>query len=170
MIASYSEPHRRYHTLQHLEECFARFDEIADLAEHPADVELALWFHDAIYDPRRRDNERRSAHWALSSTGNANVHSLVLATRHEAVPESMDENVLVDVDLWILGAAEERFEEYEGQVREEYGWVPGPIYRRKRRAILESFVSRPTIYSTGRFIERYERQARANLARSIARL
>jgi predicted metal-dependent HD superfamily phosphohydrolase len=82
----------------------------------------------------------------------------------------MDENVLVDVDLWILGAAEERFEEYEGQVREEYGWVPGPIYRRKRRAILESFVSRPTIYSTGRFIERYERQARANLARSIARL
>ena len=61
LVARYSEPHRRYHTLQHLAECFAAFDEIAHLAEHPADVELALWFHDAIYDTRRSDNEQRSA-------------------------------------------------------------------------------------------------------------
>ena len=59
LLARYSEPHRRYHTLQHLAECFAAFDEIADLAQHPADVELALWFHDAIYDTRRSDNEQR---------------------------------------------------------------------------------------------------------------
>jgi predicted metal-dependent HD superfamily phosphohydrolase len=92
-----------------------------------------------------------------------------MATRHEAVPQTRDERVLIDVDLWILGAPEKRFDEYERQVREEYGWVPGLIYRRKRRAILESFVARPTIYSTERFIERYEQQARANLARSLAR-
>lgn len=162
-------PHRRYHTLQHLEECFARFDEIAELAEHPADVELAIWFHDAIYDPHRSDNEQRSADWARSSTGNANVHALVMATRHQAIPRSLDEKVLIDVDLWILGAPPERFDEYEKQVREEYGWVPGLIYRRKRRAILESFVARPAIYRTERFIQRYEAQARANLARSLAR-
>jgi predicted metal-dependent HD superfamily phosphohydrolase len=92
-----------------------------------------------------------------------------MATRHEAVPQTRDEKVLVDVDLWILGAPPERFDEYEKQVREEYGWVPGLIYRRKRRAILESFVARQTIYSTERFIQRYEVQARANLARSLAR-
>jgi predicted metal-dependent HD superfamily phosphohydrolase len=147
LIAAYSEQHRRYHTLQHLEECFARFDELADLAEHPKDVELAIWFHDAIYDPRRDD----------------------MATRHEAMPQTRDEEALIDVDLWILGAPQARFDDYEKQVREEYRWVPGLIYRRKRREILESFVARPTIYSTERFIQRYEAQARANLARSLAR-
>jgi len=78
--------------------------------------------------------------------------------------------VLVDVDLSILGATQSRFDEYERQVREEYGWVPEPIYRRKRREILESFLGRPAIYNTARFIGRYEQQGRANLARSLARL
>jgi predicted metal-dependent HD superfamily phosphohydrolase len=133
-------------------------------------VELALWFHDAIYDTHRSDNEERSADWAKASVGNARVHALVMATRHEAVPHDIDAQVLVDVDLWILGAPEERFDEYESQVRQEYGWVPGPIYRRKRKAILESFLARAAIYNTARFIERYEPQARVNLARSLARL
>jgi predicted metal-dependent HD superfamily phosphohydrolase len=169
LIKAYSGSERRYHTLTHLEECFAGFDEIADLAEHPDDVELAIWFHDAIYDPRRSDNERRSADWAQASTGNSRIHALVMATRHEAIPRTRDEKVLVDVDLWILGAPEKRFDEYERQVRAEYRWVPGPIYRRKRREILEGFLARPAIYGTGRFVERYEAQARANLARALAR-
>jgi predicted metal-dependent HD superfamily phosphohydrolase len=133
-------------------------------------VELALWFHDAIYDTHRSDNEERSADWAKSSVRNVRVHALVMATRHEAVPHDIDAQVLVDVDLWILSAPEERFDEYEAQIRQEYGWVPGPIYRHKRKAILESFVARAAIYNTSRFIERYEAQARANLARSLARL
>jgi predicted metal-dependent HD superfamily phosphohydrolase len=169
LIARYSEPHRRYHTLQHLEECFAAFDEIAHLGEHPADVELALWFHDAIYDPRRSDNEERSAEWARSA-GGEHVAQLVMATRHAAVPASSDEKVLVDVDLWILAAPEKRFDEYEFQVRAEYGWVPWPIYRRKRRELLEAFLARRAIYSSGPFIQTYEPRARANLARSLAML
>ena len=168
LIARYREPHRRYHTLQHLEECFARFDEVADLAPHPGEVELALWFHDAIYDPRRSDNEQRSADWASATVGER-VAALVMATRHEATPQDADAKALVDVDLWILAAPERRFDEYERQVREEYGWVPGFVYRRKRREILEGFLARPTIYNTDRFIERYEPGARANLARSLAR-
>lgn len=169
LIARYSEPHRRYHTLEHLEECFAAFDQIADLAEHPADVELALWFHDAIYDTRRRDNEQRSADWARSVCGE-DVARLVRVTRHDAVPRNADEKVLVDADLWILGAPAKRFDAYEKQVREEYGWVPGLLYRRKRRGILQGFLARAAIYSTERFIQRYEPQARANLGRSLARL
>jgi predicted metal-dependent HD superfamily phosphohydrolase len=93
-----------------------------------------------------------------------------MATRHDAVPGDIDAQVLVDIDLSILGAEEKRFDEYERQVREEYGWVPEPIYRDKRKAILESFLARATIYNTARFIERYEPRARANLARSLARL
>jgi predicted metal-dependent HD superfamily phosphohydrolase len=176
LIAAYSEPHRHYHTLRHLEECFAHLQSLGSLAQHPAEVELALWFHDAIYDTRRRDSERRSAEWAcqalspVSSAAAKRVASLVMATRHAAAPEGIDAQVLVDVDLAILGAPAERFDEYELQVRREYAWAPLPLYRRARRRILESLLARAAIYATAQFVERYEAQARDNLARSLARL
>jgi predicted metal-dependent HD superfamily phosphohydrolase len=77
---------------------------------------------------------------------------------------------LIDVDLAILGAPAERFDEYEQQVRAEYSWVPGVLFKRKRREILEGFLRRPTVYSTEHFRGRYEVAARANLSRSIHQL
>ena len=173
VLHCYSDARRTYHTLQHLEECFGKLDELRGFAEHPAEVELALWFHDSIYEPRRSDNEQRSADWAreiLLAAGAASeiaerVHALIMATRHAAEPSGIDQQVLIDVDLSILGAEAQRFDEYETQVRQEYRWVPKLIYRRRRAKILRSFLERPTIYSTPLFIERYEKQARANLAR-----
>ena len=173
VLHRYSDARRKYHTLQHLEECNGKLDELSGIAEHPAEVELALWFHDSIYEPRRSDNEQRSADWAresLLAAGAApdvaeRVHALIMATRHAVEPRGIDQQVLIDVDLAILGADSQRFDEYETQVREEYRWVPELIYRRKRAEILRSFLERPTIYSTPLFVERYEKQARANLAR-----
>ena len=164
--------------MQHLDECFEKLDELHPLARYPAEVELALWFHDAIYDVKQHDNEERSAEWARASAAAAGVftevcervYSLILTTRHKAVPHGMDAEILVDVDLSILGAAPERFDEYEKQVREEYAWVPEFIFRRERKAILKEFLARPRIFSTTRFRERYERQARSNLERSLERL
>ena len=77
---------------------------------------------------------------------------------------------MIDVDLAILGTPAERFDEYERQVRDEYSWVPGFLFRRKRREILTAFLARPHVYNTERFRVRYEAVARANLARSIERL
>lgn len=131
LIASYSEPHRRYHTVRHLEECFEKLDEIRFLAEHPAEVELALWFHDAVYDPRRHDNEARSAEW-VKSVLSANdpvaaerVYGLVMATRHYTSghytsAHGTDAKVVADVDLSIVAAEPQRFNEYQAQIREEY--------------------------------------------------
>ncbi len=178
LLAAWAEPRRHYHTQQHLTECFARFDELADCAARPAEVELALWFHDAIYDTRRSDNEQKSAEWARAAALAAGaaaqcadrLHALVMATRHEAVPVGPDEEVLVDVDLSILGAGPERFEQYDRQVRAEYAWVPGFLYRRKRRQVLEQFLQRPRLYATARFHERLEPQARRNLEMAIRRL
>ena len=79
-------------------------------------------------------------------------------------------NLLADIDLSILGATAERFDEYEVQVRQEYAWVPGPLFRRKRGAILQAFLARPSLYSTPWLRGRFEAQARSNLQRSVARL
>jgi hypothetical protein len=98
------------------------------------------------------------------------VHQLILATKHNAAPATLDAALLIDVDLAILGAAPGRFDEYERQVRQEYSWVPGFLVRRKRREILEGFLARPHVYFTDHFRARCEARARANLARSIAQL
>lgn len=178
LVESYSEPHRKYHTMQHLQECFAHLERVRSFAEHAGEVELALWFHDAIYDTRKTDNEERSAEWARESAlaagiedDHANrVYQLIMATMHNAVPLGPDAEVLVDIDLAILGAELERFDEYEIQVREEYSWVPRPLYRSGRRKILQEFASRESIYSTKYFRIECESRARSNIARSLARL
>lgn len=178
LVECYSEPHRSYHTMQHLQECFAHLENVRSFAERADEVELALWFHDAIYDTRRKDNEERSAEWArdsvlaagLSDDQARRVYELVMATQHNAVPLGKDAAVLVDIDLSILGSNAARFDEYESQVREEYSWVPGPLYRTGRRKILQEFAKRENIYSTEYFRVEYEARASTNIARSLARL
>ena len=168
VIERYREPHRHYHTLRHLEECLQRFDEVRPLAERPADVELALWFHDAIYDARREDNEARSAAWAKASVGGDSgerIAALIIATAHEALPQSSDAKLIVDIDLAILGTEPARFAEYEAQVRQEYDFVPQAVYQRQRAELLHRLLARPTIFNTPFFIARYEAKARANLAK-----
>ena len=87
---------------------------------------------------------------------------------HTAVPVLDDERLLVDIDLSILGAPEDRFTEYERQIRQEYAFVPKWLFRRKRREILKGFLDRPAIYSTPHFHDRLEARARDNLRRVTA--
>jgi predicted metal-dependent HD superfamily phosphohydrolase len=178
LVEAWREPERRYHTLQHLAECLAHLEPVRALAEWPGEVELALWFHDAVYDVRGHDNEAQSAAWAagdlraagVEDAAATRVHDLVLATRPAALPQTADEALLVDIDLAVLGAPEERFAQYEAQVRDEYAWVEDDVFRSRRRDVLTGFLARPTIYATDRFRTLLEASARANLARSIARL
>jgi len=175
LIACYAEKHRAYHTLQHLEECLTQLDQVRALCSHPDEVALALWYHDAIYKPRRSDNEARSADWlvnvakqiAVTTSYIERMRKLVLATRHNTVPEDIDAQILVDIDLSILGASGERFDEYERQVRREYRWVPFPLYRAQRTRVLKSFVERARIYSTEHYFNLLESRARENIRRSI---
>jgi predicted metal-dependent HD superfamily phosphohydrolase len=178
ILGRYREPQRHYHTVQHLDECFTRWPELRSHATHPADVELALWYHDAIYDTHRSDNEALSAELArdtalglgVAAESAQRIADLILFTRHAVEPEGPDAEALVDVDLSILGAAPARFDEYEVQVREEYSWVPEETFRKRRGEILEQFLARRHIYSTSAFRERYEQGARANLERSLKSL
>ncbi len=178
LIARYNEVPRYYHTLQHLNECLEKFELLRTFAKFPAEIEIALWFHDAIYEPSRHDNEELSADWAKSSILSAcldkviaeRIYNLVMSTQHQANPTSVDEQILVDVDLAILGAKPDRFEEYEQQVRQEYAFVPKTLFRAKRKEILMQFQARATIYNTNQFIEIYEQQARINIRQALEKL
>jgi predicted metal-dependent HD superfamily phosphohydrolase len=147
LVAYYSEPERKYHSLQHLHECIACFESASHLAIRPAEVEAALWFHDAIYRPGAADNEQQSANWAKAALDAAEVPDdavirvtqLVLATRHVTTPTSPDGQLIADIDLSILAASEARFAEYEVQIRDEYSVVEASVFRRKRLEILQSF-------------------------------
>jgi predicted metal-dependent HD superfamily phosphohydrolase len=178
LIAAYNEPHRKYHTEQHLRECLIVFDENRDFSEHPVEVEIALWFHDAIYNLRAHDNEERSADWAVRELNRQSVHpdrikrikELILVTKHSALPVGPDQELLVDIDLSILGANSDRFEEYERQVREEYRFVPRFLFKKKRREILSEFLNRNPIYATSELRLKFENQARSNMTKSIRAL
>lgn len=178
LLARHAEPHRAYHTIQHLRDCFAWLDALPLLADRLGEVQLAVWFHDAIYDTRAADNEERSARWAAEALGAAGVdpaaaarvHDLVLATKHDALPSGADARLLVDVDLSILGAEEGRFAEYERQIRHEYAWVPEAAFRQGRAQVLAGFLERPSVYHTGWFKTYLEDRARANLSRSLRAL
>lgn len=178
LVAAYSESHRHYHAVQHIDDCLVQFDGAAAIAKEPHEVELALWFHDAVYEPASSSNEHESAERArafMSSFGAPDertdrVCRHILATRHDADPISGDTALVVDVDLSILGRERGEFERYERDVREEYRWIPASIYRRKRIEILRSFLNRSAIYATEHFRSRYETTARENLEWSIQRL
>jgi len=178
LLDCWNEPHRHYHTPQHLGECLQHLQDARGDAQRPAEIELALWFHDAYYDVRRDDNEARSADWARAAVLQAGlpadvagrIHAMVMATEHEAVPEDADAQLLVDIDLAILGADVPRFEESDLQVRAEYAHLGPEEWRTGRREVLASFLGRPRLYSTERFYAAYERQARENLQRAMDRL
>jgi predicted metal-dependent HD superfamily phosphohydrolase len=178
LTAAYAEPHRHYHNQQHIAECLAEFDHARHLARQPTAVELALWFHDAVYNPRAGDNEEQSAALAESCMVEAgtsrtlaeSVGKLVMATKHHEAGDDPDAALMVDVDLSILGQGEGRFSEYEQQIRQEYEWVPASVFATKRAEILQRFLARQRIFNTEWFHDKYERQARLNLAVSISRL
>jgi predicted metal-dependent HD superfamily phosphohydrolase len=178
LLAAYSEKHRHYHTVEHIDHCLHELDREIGLANEAAEVELAIWFHDAVYNPHRSDNEEKSAELAsellqrhrVESERIARVHAHIMATRHEAPATMPDSHLVVDIDLSIFGASEETYARFEENVRKEYRWVPSIIFRRKRAAILQSFLDRRNVYSTMPFRARYEAQARRNLASAIAAL
>lgn len=175
LFTAYSEPHRHYHTTTHIDACLAQLDQAREIAEAPHEVELALWFHDAIYNPASSKNEAESAKWAkelLQSLGaaedqQARISNYILATKHDAEPDSGDATLVVDIDLSILGHEAEEYDLFERNIRKEYRWVPRPLYRRKRIEVLASFLKRRSIYGMEYFHGRYEEQARRNLERSI---
>ena len=143
------------------------------LTTDPNAVKLAIWYHNAVYDPTAADNEMRSAALAESILMGAGCHlewasrvaSLILWARHDWPADDLEAQLVQDIDLSILGQPAPRYEAYEQRIRQEYCRVPEPEFARKRATLLERFLARPRLYHTTSFYEKYQAHARSNLLR-----
>ncbi|MEA2734494.1 MAG: hypothetical protein QOE14_945 [Humisphaera sp.] len=175
LAAAYTAPARHYHDIRHVADCLREFDGVMHLAEDPAALESAIWFHDVVYDGRQTDNEEQSADvaaTALRRMGASDafideVQQLILFTRHDREPETPDGKLMVDIDLSSLALAPERFDENGRKIRREYLHVPEEAFVRGRNDMLGRLLRRPRIYYTDVFHDRCEGRARENLGRAV---
>lgn len=173
LVKHYSEPHRAYHNLSHVMALLRHADSERAHIKRPEVVELAIWFHDVIYDTRAHDNELRSATWARHAMQAMQidpdvikaVEQCILATQKHEVPSLhvADLPFFLDLDLSILGAPEESYHRYSQVIRAEYDWVPEVEYRTGRSKILMNFAERPSLFFTPEMSDRFEAKARRNI-------
>ena len=170
LFTRYTEPHRHYHNLSHIR------DVLALVEGDPAAA--AVWFHDAVYDLRRDDNEEASAKLAATALRQLEfrmttidlVAQMIRATaRHESGHLPPQALLFLDADLAIFGSEGARYAAYVAAVREEFHFLSDDDFRRTRAAMIERFLQRPQIYFTRARQERFEAQARANLTEELAR-
>lgn len=188
LYEAYTAPSRHYHDDAHIADCLTQLHDVWDQAHAPATIALAIWYHDVVYESRRPDNEEQSAIVAqeeLEALGASlavreHVAWLVLCTKHHKVPPTppvhpdltpdamiQDSLLLNDIDLSILGRQEQVFMHYDEAIRREFAWVEEEPYRQGRMKVLEAFLQRETLYHTSSFAQRFDAQARANLARAL---
>ena len=178
-MTAYQQPARHYHTLQHLHDLFNHFDALNAHLEQPTAVGLAIFYHDAVYNPYRKDNEAQSADLArqhllaaeVNETFISTVVNLILSTQqHVPQPFSNDGCYFLDMDLAILGASAEQYAQYAQAIRQEYRWVPWFLYRKERKKILQRLTERPHLYYTSTMQQRFDLSAHRNVAAELESL
>lgn len=178
LVEQYGERHRAYHNTAHILDCLNQLDLSPVPASDRKEVELAIWFHDVIYDPYGKENEHKSAREAelfifdnvADDELGKRISTLIMATLHQAPPINSAESWIMDIDISILGRDEASYQHYAEQVKQEYRFVPGFLYRKKRVEILRAFLQRPTLYFTPHYQSSHEAQARKNIQAEIERL
>jgi predicted metal-dependent HD superfamily phosphohydrolase len=179
----HSGPERGYHGWSHPQALLALLDDVRGRLNDPVAVECAILLHDAVYDPARGDNERRSAALArellagvVAEPALARAVRLIEASELHAVPERLpdeeanDCRIFLDLDLSILGAEPAAFDRYEAGVRHEYRHLSDATFRAGRAAILRRLLERERLFLSDWGQERFEQSARTNLERSLRSL
>lgn len=173
LVEAYSESHRRYHTLAHIEHCLKMFDQCKSLAHNADALELAVWFHDIVLQPGRSDNEALSAELYLQLSDQVHrdelrelVARLIIATQHDGGSlEDADAIFMVDIDLSSFGLSWEEFQRDSQDLREECPECSDAEYHRKQEAFRSALATRESFFRSALFRERYEQQAQENLSK-----
>ncbi len=179
IVEAYSNPNRFYHKLEHIHHVLAEIRSLESQTKNSQAVKLAAWFHDIVYDTKAKDNEEKSANYAvellssLSVPPNVirNVEHLILTTKnHQASPNDYDAQILLDADLAILGSKKSEYNQYTQAIRQEYIWVPEAEYFAARKKVLEKFMQRKNIYFTQLMQQAKEQTARNNIKAEIEKM
>ncbi|XP_070563765.1 uncharacterized protein [Ptychodera flava] len=185
--SKYSEHGRYYHSLYHLQDMFHHFDQEKDKIKSQESVQLAIFFHDMVYDPKAGDNEEQSAdmflefaktHMSGKEDTVKNVKEYILITKTHLTEAHQDEKIFgtddlhyfLDMDMAVLGWPQNEYQCYSKGIRQEYIHIPEEKYRVGRAAVLKSFLERKNIYATKEFREKFEKRARSNVEQEIRNL
>jgi len=186
LIAAYDAPARAYHNKTHLQDVLQKLDWAREVFPQSGDmgtmpvaeqhrlfdtIELALWYHDVVYDAKAKDNETQSRglllqdskKLGLAPTIAAAAGALIDLTADHKKASTLQERIMVDCDLSILGAPADIFRAYDRGIRQEYSHIPAPVYKTARRQVLAGFLDQPQIFKTTAFHDRLETAARENL-------
>ncbi len=173
----HSERHRHYHTATHINAMLGHLDARRDTAARPDLIELAIWFHDAVYKPMSKTNEADSAEMARAYlAGHMEpdavdwIDETIRLTANHGDTTDPDTALMLDIDLSILATAPDVYSDYTQRIRREYRWVPGPLYRKGRADVLRHFLAMPRIYKTDALADEWEAPARANLQAELENL
>ena len=180
----YAEPHRAYHRQSHIDAMLSGMHSNADLIRDPATVELAIWYHDAIYDPASSGNEAQSAallRVELAALAHPDLVQaavrLVEASADHRLPDDVpaglraDMALFLDLDMAVLGSTAETYDSYERGIAAEYVPVHGlAAFRHGRAAFLRTTLDRHRLFHTDRFHEASDAAARANMRRALLAL
>lgn len=170
----YAENHRAYHNFSHLEELFIYFDTYIDKLKNPDVVAFSIFYHDVVYNIWKKDNEEKSAAFAMQELENLNfpltfladIKAQIIATKtHHTIAD--DTKWLIDFDIAILGQSEEIYSNYTKKIRAEYKLIPNILYKKGRKKVLQHFIDKPFIYATDTFKESFEKQAKLNLSNEL---
>ncbi len=177
LVRAYSSVGRFYHTLEHIQHILEIIEQMRSLAVNFPTIQLAAWFHDVIYDSKAKDNEERSADYAvvsltklkIPSTTVERVRRLILSTKtHQTLLTDIDTQILLDSDLSILGSSEWKYRTYAQAIRKEYSWLSSELYRTGRKQVLLKFLQRERIYFTNQIFVKLEGRARENMQAELA--
>jgi len=174
---AYNENHRHYHNLNHISSLFELIKSYNQPKTNYA-LNLAIFYHDIEYKILGKNNELHSAKQAFEFLSNqkadqklkTKVYDLILATLHNEQPKNIDEAILMDIDIAILGSNSLQYEEYCSKIRKEYQLIPWIIYKKKRCSIMKMFLNKENIFHTPYFRNKFEATARRNIENEIKSL
>lgn len=175
VIEAYNYSDRHYHGLRHIQHCLEELDRLPrDLNVNKQKIELAIWYHDLIYDPKKSDNEEKSAFCFqsdfkehLDEKDLSQIFEMIMASKHQGCHnDGLDLDLFLDIDMSVLGQPESDFMDYEMAIRAEYKSIPKWLFFYSRKRFFKKLL-KSRIYRTQNFYERYEAQARKNISRLL---
>lgn len=175
LVEYYTAPSRYYHTFTHLNLMLQEMQRIKDTFQDWDAALFALFYHDVIYNPSRKDNEEQSAVLAQArlkaiacpSERIVQVEAHIVATKNHNQSLNLDTNLFTDADISILGQNWNHYHKYTQAIRKEYAIYTDEQYVKGRKEVLHHFLKMTPIFKTTYFRKLYEEKANENIKQEL---